>query len=148
MLSYQMANDDQVGDFLDLMHSELADYIERTLTLMEMNWEQFCQLARKTGQVFCIFMDEALAGYYWIEGRNRILHLHGIVIAREYQGQGIGSEVLRMLQRKYAGSMVAIELGVHESNLKARWLYERSGFRVVRCLDDLGYDILQCPLNG
>lgn len=43
--------------------------------------------------------------------------------------------------------MTAIELGVHQSNVKARQLYERVGYQVVKYLDDLGYFVLQRPLT-
>jgi ribosomal protein S18 acetylase RimI-like enzyme len=76
------------------------------------------------------------------------LHLHGIVVARAFQGQGIGSRIIRRLAEEYRGRMDAIELGVHQSNERAKALYERLGFNTVRFLPEVGFFIMQLPLRA
>jgi ribosomal protein S18 acetylase RimI-like enzyme len=147
MLTYKLITQDEYDNFLQLLLNEAADYLSHTLELMQMSLEEAQALFRATGQVFAIYQDAALAGYYWIEERGDILHLHGLVLRQECQGQGIGSQVLAMLAEQYAQKMTAIELGVHQSNVKARQLYERVGYQVVKYLDDLGYFVLQRPLT-
>jgi ribosomal protein S18 acetylase RimI-like enzyme len=146
MLTYSPATPKQVNEFLSLLRSDTG-YITNTLNLMQMTWEQFAQMVRTTGHIFAICQDEQVAGYYWIEERERILHLHGIVVKGSYQSQGIGTAVLTMLRDQYRDSLDAIELGVHESNSRARKLYERLGFRLLMYLKDLGYYVLQLPLS-
>jgi len=146
MLTYQPATAEQIDEFLHLMRLEAADYLDRTMELMDITWPQFAQLAKTTGQVFGIYRDEERVGFYWIEERSSILHLHGLVVDKAYQGQGIGAEVLTMLAQQYTGVMEAIELGVHESNVKARALYERMGYRTTKHLADLGFYIMRRPL--
>jgi ribosomal protein S18 acetylase RimI-like enzyme len=99
------------------------------------------------GQVYGIYQDGQLAGFYWIEEREDTLHLHGLILKSEFQGQGIGSQVLAMLAASYRSRVKAIELGVHRSNERAIALYERTGFETARTLDDLGFLVMQKPLH-
>ena len=143
MLTFTLATHEQYDEFLQLMLREAADYLPHTMELMQITLEQFQQLVATTGQVYAIYQDKTLVGFYWIEERGRILHLHGLVLASEFQGTGIGSRLLTMLAAEYGGSMAAIELGVHESNVKARALYERLGYQTMKHFEDLGFYIMQ-----
>lgn len=146
-LTFQLAKDEQIDEFLELMRQEAADYVHPTLEKLGWSWEEFTQRARGVGWVYCVYRDEKKIGAYWIEERERVVHLHGIVIAPSYQGQGIGTQVLKHLINKYRGRMDAIELGVHASNVRAKALYERLGFRTVKVLPEVGFYILQYPLK-
>lgn len=148
MLTYQRASAEQVETFLHLLRLDATDYLDRTMELMHMTWPQFTHLVKTAGHVYAIYHEGQVVGFYWIEERDRIVHLHGLVINRAYQGQGIGTEVLTGLARQYADRMDAIELGVHESNTRARALYERLGYRMTKHLADLGFYILQRPLSA
>jgi ribosomal protein S18 acetylase RimI-like enzyme len=148
VLTFQLARDEQIDEFLELMRQEAADYVHPTLEKLGWSWEEFTQRARGVGWVFCIYYAGKKVGAYWIEEREQVVHLHGIVIAPSYQGQGIGTQVLKHLMEQYQGRMDAIELGVHTSNVRARALYERLGFRIVKVLPDVGFYIMQCPLKA
>lgn len=143
MLTYKPATDEQYDEFMQLVLSEAADYLARTMELVQMTLEQAHHLLRTTGQVYGIYQKEVLAGFYWIEERGTVLHLHGLILKGEFQGMGIGTRVLTTLADNYSGKMEAIELGVHESNAKARGLYEKMGYRTVQHLSDLGYYIMR-----
>ena len=147
MLTYEPARVEQYDEFLQLMRNHTANYLERTMELMQMTWQQFVHLFRTVGQVYGIYEDDQLAGFYWIEEREKVLHLHGLVLTGQFQGEGIGTQVLKMLESMYRGSMDAIELGVHKCNEKARVLYERLGYETVKRLDDLGFYIMQKRLS-
>ena len=58
-------------------------------------------MLRARGEVLAIYQDADLAGFYWIEEREDTLHLHGLILKPENQGQGIGTEVLSMLTSQY-----------------------------------------------
>jgi ribosomal protein S18 acetylase RimI-like enzyme len=146
-LTYELATAKQINEFVHLMRQDAADYLDRTMELMQMTWPQFDQLVKTVGQVFGIYHDDLLVGFYWVEERDRIVHLHGLVIRSAYQGQGMGTEVLNMLANKYADTMDAIELGVHESNTRAQALYARLGYQTTKHLTDLAFLILQRPLS-
>lgn len=147
-LIYKPASGEQYDLFLNLMHSQAADYFDRTLELMGMTWQEFAHLFRTVGQVYGVYEEERLSGFYWIEEREGILHLHGLVLEGASQGRGIGSRILTMLEATYRDRMETIELGVHESNERARRLYERLGYRTVKMLDDVGFFIMQKPLSS
>lgn len=147
MLIYKPAASEQYDEFLQLMQNETADYLKRTMELMQMTLEQAKHLFKTVGKVYGIYQNDRLAGFYWIEERERVLHLHGLVLRGDYQGKGIGTEVLKMLETEYRSRMEAIELGVHQSNERAKRLYERLGYRTVNYLSELGFYIMQKPLQ-
>jgi len=147
MLTYKAASPEQHEEFLQLMRVDAADYLDYSLKLMRLTWQEFAELTRTVGQVYAIYQDERLVGFYWIEERGRILHLHGLFVKHPFQGKGIGTQVLNMLADKYASSMETIELGVHDSNPGARSLYEKLEFKTVKRLAEVGFSVMQKPLS-
>mgnify|MGYP005851884033 CR=1 FL=1 len=148
MLSFELATPEQREEFLRMMRVEMSDYLEQTLRLMNMTWERFVELYHSRGSVFAVFQDGALAGYYWIEVAEHILHLHGIILLPEFRGHGIGTFILRKLARERALQVKAIELGVKEENVRARRLYEREGFKVVKLMREMGFMVMQKPVSA
>ncbi|HTX79834.1 MAG TPA: GNAT family N-acetyltransferase [Longilinea sp.] len=146
MITYQPVANKQYDELLQLMREDAADYLQQSLDLMRITREEFGQLFRTIGQVDGIYQDEQLAGFYWIEERPPVLHLHALILKPTFQGKGIGTIVLQMLIATYGGRMQAIELGVHQSNPRAKKLYGRLGFVVIDFKEDLGYFIMQRPL--
>ncbi len=76
-----------------------------------------------------ISVDGRRAGYISIEDRDTFWYIDAIAIARRYQGKGIGTLVLRDVLAE-AGAR-PVRLNVLHVN-RARALYERLGFRVIR----------------
>lgn len=144
----QPAIDEQIDEFLELLRTDAENYLIPTMQVMGWSWAEFAQRVRGVGRVFCVYRREQKVGCYWIEERGRILHLHGIVVARAFQGQGIGSQIIHQLAEEYRGRMDAIELGVHQSNQRAKALYERLGFVAIRFLPEVGFYIMQLPLGN
>ena len=148
MLSYRQAGGEEVVAFLELLREDARDYLDQTIALMGETWEHFVEIAQQVGRVYGVYQDETLAGYYWIEERCRELHLHGIVVKAAFRGQGIGTAVLEKLQEDYAGRIDVIVLGVHDSNQRAKGLYERMGFVTVRRVEALGFAVMQMEMKG
>jgi ribosomal protein S18 acetylase RimI-like enzyme len=146
MLEYELARPEQVEAFLRLTRDQAADYLERTLELMGMTWEQFSHLFRTVGQVYAICRDGHMTGFYWVEERGNVLHLHGLILKESSRGQGIGTQVLHELEARHGDSISAIELGVHKSNRRARKLYARLGYETVQVLEDLGFEVMRKQL--
>ena len=142
MLTFEPAQAEQYEQLMGLMMQEV-DYLREALRLMKITEKEFDNLFRTVGQVYCVYVDTQLAGFYWIEERERILHLHGLVLKTQFQGRGIGTQVLNKLASENKDGMSEIELGVHESNLRAIGLYERNGFETVKKLDDLKFRIMR-----
>jgi ribosomal protein S18 acetylase RimI-like enzyme len=147
-LEFQAASEEQADQFLELLRHEAAGYLERTMELMQLSVEQMRHLIQTVGRVYAISIEGQLAGFYWIEEREKILHLHGIALLSGFQGQGIGTRVLNWLAEQFSGRVEAIELGVHESNSRAKALYERLGFRTIRVIRELKFSVLRKDLSG
>ena len=78
---------------------------------------------------YVISIDGRRAGYISIEDRDSFWYIDAIALERRYQGKGIGTLVLRDVLTE-AGSR-PVRLNVLHVN-RARSLYERLGFRVIR----------------
>jgi ribosomal protein S18 acetylase RimI-like enzyme len=147
MISYTAPQAEQYDQFLQMMWDDGQEYWENTLRIMQMTWEQYAHIFRSRGEVQAIYQDDQLAGFYWTELREDTLHLHGLILKPEFQGQGIGTAVLSKLSESFTGKVACIELGVYQANAGAIRLYQRMGFTITRSLDDLQFYIMQKPLN-
>ncbi len=143
MLTYKEPRPEDWPVFLALMREKTGGYLEPTLRMMGMSWEEFGQMFRTVGQVRVIEESGNAVGFVWTEQRDRVLHVHGLVLEPDYRGRGIGTKVFLDLERQARGNVDLVELGVHETNSRARALYERLGFRVTRSLPGVGFTILQ-----
>ena len=146
-LRYEAAEARDYDKFLRWTRDE-AGYLGPTLELMQMTWHEFETLFRTVGRVYGIYEGEKPAGFYWIEERDPLLHLHGLILRRPFRGRGIGTTVLKMLEDRYRGEMDAIELGVHRNNVRAHALYQRLGYETVKVLDELGFYVMQKRLEN
>jgi ribosomal protein S18 acetylase RimI-like enzyme len=143
MLTYRPAAPEQYDDFFQLMAAESRDYLDTTLQLMDADWDRFAELFRTVGQVCGIYLEDGWAGFYWVEVRDAVLHVHGLILHPEFQGRGIGRQVLADLEAEYGDRVGALELGVHHSNRRALALYQHAGFQTVKTLEELGFLVLQ-----
>jgi ribosomal protein S18 acetylase RimI-like enzyme len=147
VLTYATATDAQRDAFLSLLREEMAAYLDPTLRAMGTTWEEFGGMFRSIGLVRTIFRRKAQVGFVWIEHRGRELHIHGLALEPGFRGQGIGTQALRDLEEEFRDNVDIMELGVHESNPRARELYERLGFRVEKTLPDVGFTVLRKALQ-
>lgn len=147
MLTYRRATPAQEGSFLVLLREKTGGYLEPTLRAMGMTWTAFAEMVRTVGEVRAIARGSATVGFVWIERRDGTLHVHGVALEPPFRGQGIGTALFRDLEEEFRTSVTAIELGVHDSNPRARTLYERLGFRVEKTLPEVGFAILRKPIG-
>jgi ribosomal protein S18 acetylase RimI-like enzyme len=147
MITYRLASEEQYDEFLALMRRQTDTDYERVLEVLGMSWEEFAGSFRTLGQVYGIYEDDDLAGFYWMELRGEALHLHGLILNEGFQGRGIGTRVLGNLAAEYRDQARYIELGVDQTNTKAKALYERVGYRVVKTLEDVGFYVMQKALT-
>lgn len=145
-LTYRPASPERLPRLLELMEAE--EYLGPTLERLGMTKEQFRQLLYQVGAVYSVYAADEAVGYLWVEQRERVLHLHGLVIEPDHQGKGIGPQIMKLLETTYATEADSIELGVHESNRRALEIYERSGFNLLRTMPSVGFLIMQKPLQN
>jgi ribosomal protein S18 acetylase RimI-like enzyme len=128
------------------MRDEASEYLKDSLWLIGLTTSAFRAKFKSVGDVVEIHSDGEPAGFYWIEKRDDILHLHGIILRREFQGRGLGREAMRRIEDEHGRGISAIELGVYRDNAAARRLYESLGYIVVKRLDDVHFDIMRKTL--
>lgn len=141
--SYRLAVEADCDGFLDLMRSEVREYLGASARILGISWGEFARLFRERGEVRCIELEGQNAGFFWIELRERTLHIHALILRPEARGRGLAGRLLRDLAEEYRDEADEFELGVHESNHRARLLYEKAGFREVRRMPGIGFLVLQ-----
>lgn len=116
--------------------------------------EEIRSLEGKKASIMLLAMDgEEIVGIATIHSSAKIKARHdgelGIVVAKKYQGQGIGTELIRQLIEWAKGNGVTtrISLDTRADNVKAVELYMKFGFVVEGCrrnstlLDGKYYDL-------
>ena len=103
--------------------------------------EEAERLPREVGELRQVEEGDAVAGFAWIELRERTLHVHALLLEPEFRGRGFGGLVLAALEDELAGRIDEVELGVLPGNEAARSLYERTGF--VEVGERLGFVIMR-----
>jgi ribosomal protein S18 acetylase RimI-like enzyme len=87
-------------------------------------------LPNKPWQV--IVVDNVDVGAFVVEERPEEIYIANLYILPNFQKQGIGSEVVRRIQKRSNELGVPVALDVLRSNPNARRLYERLGFKTVK----------------
>lgn len=116
--------------------------------------EDIRSLEGKKASIMLLALDgEEIVGIATIHSSAKIKARHdgelGIVVAKKYQGQGIGTELIRQLIEWAKGNGVTtrISLDTRADNVKAVELYMKFGFVVEGCrrnstlLDGKYYDL-------
>lgn len=147
MLTYERAKAEHFEELLCLIYDQKTTYLEPKLDLIQLTWEQFGKFFRTVGSVYRICQDHRLVGLCWVEEEGNLLFLQGLIIQRQFQRSGIGTQTLHFLENAYQDRVEAIELKVHESNPGAKVLYERCGYRTVHKAVNQGLYVMQKRLR-
>jgi GNAT superfamily N-acetyltransferase len=75
-----------------------------------------------------ILCDDIPCGYLCVEDRDSDIHVRELVILPKFQGQGVGSQILRGVIDRARVRQVPVRLGTQRAN-RAIDLYRRLGFR-------------------
>ena len=117
--------------------------------MTETDRDVIAQAIRSTAEdptVFVADVEGTIAGFIHVRSledyyrRRRHGHVADIVVAEDYQGQGIATALLaRAEDWSRAQGYDWMTLGVFEQNIRAEKLYEKLGFRrdVIRLLKPL-----------
>lgn len=150
MLSMKVhpADEAKKKSYFRLMEEAARAYLEHSLKILGLTREAFRDYFFHLGTVHGVDIEGEDVGFYWVEVRQDILHLHGFILAEEHRGKGYGSRILAHIEEIYKTKVNTIELGVHEENTAAIRLYERSGYQKKAYLEDVGYHIMQKTLKN
>lgn len=147
MLTYTRPDIAELDCLFDLMRNEASEYLKDSLWLIGLTTSAFRAKFKTVGEVVELYCEGEPAGFYWVEKRDDILHLHGIVLRREFQGRGLGREAMLWIEREHGLDTAAIELGVYRDNGPAKRLYDSLGYVIVDRLDDIHFDIMRKTLT-
>ena len=117
------------GDFqrlLQIRNQVLREYIEQVRGWDEGLEEERFRQNFDPATTRVILSDNRVIGFLGVRPENDVLYIAQAYIIPEYQGQGIGTALIREV---LAGDL-PVELYVMKLNTGARRLYERLGFRV------------------
>lgn len=121
-------------DFVSrIVEENLGDVIAKSFKGY-FNYVLFFDRAMETGSSYVIFCNNIPCGFIWYSLKGMRLHINTIIIDKEHQSKGIGSEIFKELESKAKESKIPyLQLGVQGVNTRARDFYKRHGFK------DIGY---------
>lgn len=127
-LEYIEATKDDFEFFVHLHHSAYREIIEKMFGWDESLQDQFAKKAFDEGGMHFILYQSKKVGCVGWEEREDHLWLKEVFILPEFQGQGMGSQVIRDTKEKAKNK--DIRLQTLKENLGAKRLYEHHGFEV------------------
>jgi len=140
-IGHRPATQDELPGFFELMVNQTAHYLKDALKTLDITVEQFEIYFRSVGQVWAVEIAGQVAGFYWIELRAEVLHIHALILRPEFQGQGIGTSILRLIEQCRPDGVTHLEVGVHNSNTRAQALCGKCGFALTRKRPEVGFAI-------
>lgn len=146
-MEIEQAKQEQYDELFQIMLEYSSDYLQNAVTRLNISTNQFKELFKTVGKVYVVYAQKEIAGFFWIEKREDVLHIHALIIKNEFQGKGLGRGILNLIQNEYNLGAKVLELGVHLSNNRAINLYENFGFVRIKQLDDIGFIIMQKHLE-
>ena len=109
---------------------ELEESVSHTNTYSAAVTEEEWIDSLKKEKVFAIEVSGHLVGDLTYEYKSpQHVYISGIVIVPEFQGKGIGGQVLGGLMEKFR-DIQRVDLKTHPENEKALKLYQRHGFKI------------------
>jgi ribosomal protein S18 acetylase RimI-like enzyme len=119
-------------DWLYTLHrAALGRYVAETWGWDEDAQAQFFRRQFDPTRRQVIVCDGCDAGFLDVERRDDCVALVNIELAPDWQGRGVGSQIIRGLLEEACWWGVPVRLQVLRVNDRARSLYERLGFVVI-----------------
>lgn len=120
------------GDFcFDLHRAAMGRYIEEIWGWDEDTQREFHERAFDPAHVKIITIDGVDAGFLRVDYQQDEIYLGRIELHPDYQGRGIGTQLVRALLAEAVDRNQDVVLDVLVVNHRAHALYERLGFREV-----------------
>ena len=120
------------GDNFAIFQWDILE-IERTSFPFPWNLNSFSsEIDRSISHLWVSLIDEVLGGYicFWIFANET--HLMNVAVHPEWRGKGLGERLLcKMIEVGISEGAKTAWLEVRPSNLVARSLYEKAGFKEV-----------------
>ena len=131
MYAFRQATDNDY-DFLFALHrTTMREYIEPIWGWHEDWQEEYFRKKFDPRKRQIIVVNGEDAGVLVVEERLNEIYIGLIELLPKFQGSGVGTAILNDLKNKAAGQNAHLSLHVLNTNIKARRLYERFGFRAI-----------------
>jgi ribosomal protein S18 acetylase RimI-like enzyme len=109
---------------------------KRAFLAMQFNAQRRDYLARfPESEQLIVLADGTPAGRLWVNGSKDEIRLLDIALLPGYRSTGIGTLLLKHLQKEARTTCKPLHHSVHKDNLDALRFYHRLGFKVV---EDIG----------
>lgn len=119
-------------DFVTRLHRDtLREYLEPLFGWDQTFWADFIKNWFVPGRTQIIQASGIDVGLLVVENRETDVLFESISIEKFMQGHGIGSAVIQDIVNIASARRVPVLLDVLKTNVSARWLYERFGFKVT-----------------
>lgn len=141
-LTYEPAEKTDIEPLFQL-NKDLIDRYESTSQIdysKVLSWVRN-KLEKRIDEYTCIFLDNRKVGYYRFHSVDEKMELDDLYVLSPYQGQGIGSEVIR---KCIAETDLPVFLYVFIRNSGAVSLYKRFGFRITETIRNSRYIMERC----
>lgn len=118
--------------------------IEKYETNLELDFQKIFTWIKKKIQnniesYMCIYIKGVKVGYFYLHTDGEKLELDDLYIFKEFQGRGIGTEVLKYVDLVSKEKNKDIFLYVFVKNKGAINLYLRNGYKIVENIHDSRY---------
>lgn len=134
-LKYILATEGDRAFFIHVHHTAYRDTIEEMFGWDEKRQDELANRPFDEGGIHIIWNDDNRIGVVGWEERYDHLWLKELFLLPEYQGQGIGSQIIKDTITKARSVAKDIRLRTLKANMRAKELYERYGFELTEETD-------------
>ena len=121
--------------FIHVHHTAYRDTIEKMFGWDEALQDGFANKAFDEGGMNIIYHEDERIGVVGWEDFPDYLWLKEVFLLPEFQGQGIGKQIVTLSQERAKKAGKKLRLQTLKANLGAKRLYERCGFNVTEATD-------------
>ena len=134
-LKYLPAIEQDRAFFIHVHHTAYRDTIEEMFGWDEERQDELANLPFDEGGINIVWNRDNRIGVVGWEEREDHLWLKELFLLPEYQGQGIGSQIVKDTITKSRSLAKDVRLRTLKANTRAKELYERHGFVVTEASD-------------
>lgn len=121
--------------FIDVHHTAYRPVIEKMFGWDQTLQDSFANKAFDEGGMNIIWSNNQKIGVVGYEEHKEFLWLKEVFLLPEYQGQGVGSQIVKDAITRAAASGKELRLQTLKENTGAKKLYERHGLAVTESTD-------------
>ena len=133
-IALRTADNRDIGFVYELMRTGLEDYFEQTPE----GWKRSKFKERYSPERIRILEHNSMPiGFFDLEESKASAYVHNLHLTRDYQGRGIGSRILRLIEKRAKlGGLKCIKAKVFKNNLRILSIVlSRFGYRIKKDLE-------------